>query len=429
VTDRETDRVTDRETDRETDTERRPPDRGYLHQVDVVRLLTFGSVIAVHVIAATTPGDSVPARGVLMVLHFTRETFFVITGFVLFHTYYRRTAERALDARAFWRRRYLLIGVPYLVWSLVYWSEHVVAGRDGGRLTGAGVRTLGLQLLTGTAEYHLYFLLVSMQVYLVFPWLLRLVRATQGRPGRLLAVSAALQLAWFWFLHDLVPTWAGRPGWLSPVVRYAEQLLPSYLLYVVAGALAAVHLRRTQTWILAHGRVVAVVVVVGALLTEGVYLAQVATGSPPARASEVLQPVMVGWTLVLTVGLLAVGLAYARRRREGRIAACVREGSRISFGVFLVHPLVISALLASWPGTLIGRAPAPVSFALLWLVTVVVSVAVAEVAARTPLSLPLTGRRRDRSPRPEPARARHAEAADVDAHGATGTAPREGIDA
>jgi peptidoglycan/LPS O-acetylase OafA/YrhL len=84
--------------------------RGYLHQVDVVRLLTFGSVIAVHSIASTTAPNDGTARGVLMLLHFTRATFFVITGFVLFHSNYRRD----LDLGRFWRRRFLLIGVPYV---------------------------------------------------------------------------------------------------------------------------------------------------------------------------------------------------------------------------------------------------------------------------------------------------------------------------
>jgi hypothetical protein len=237
----------------------------------------------------------------------------------------------------------------------------------------------------------------------VFPLLLRLVRATEGRHGWLLAASTALQLAWFWLLHDLVPTWSGRPGWLGPVVRYAEQILPSYQLYVLAGALAAVHLTRVQAWVLRHGRAVVVVVVTGAVATEAVYLGQVVTGSTPARASEVLQPVMVGWTLVLTVGLLAAGLGYARRRRPGPLASAVREGSRISFGVFLVHPLVITGLLATWPGQVIGRVPSPGSQALLWLLAVVVSVGLAEIAVRTPLSLALTGRRRERRPERAPA--------------------------
>jgi peptidoglycan/LPS O-acetylase OafA/YrhL len=174
---------------------------------------------------------------------------------------------------------------------------------------------------------------------------------------------------------------------------YAQQLLPSYLLYVIAGALAAVHIERTQGWVLRHGRLILLAVVVGGLLTEGVYLWQLSTGTPPFRASDVLQPVMIGWTLIVTAGLLAVGLRYALRVADGRPLPGIREGARISFGVFLVHPLVISVLLVTplsraitWPGQ-------PWETALLWLGAVVISTAVAEIAVRTPLALPLTGRR------------------------------------
>ena len=379
--------------------------RGHLHQVDVVRLLTFGGVIAVHVVAATTPGGSVPARGTLMLLHFTRETFFVITGFVLVHSAYRAPGDprgpRPFDVRAFWRRRYLLVGVPYLVWSAVYWLQL------DHRFTGAGLRALGHELLTGTAQYHLYFLLVSLQVYLAFPLLLALVRATAHRPWVVLGTSAVLQLLLFWALHDVLPGRAGLPGWVAAVTPYAEQLLPSYQFYVVAGALAAAHLDALQQWVLRHGRRLVAALVVGGAATEGVYLAQVAGGATAGHASEVLQPVMVGWTLVVTACLLAAGLAYARRRPStsaagtseagtSRVSAAVGEGARISFGVFLVHPLVITVLQQTWPGHVVGRVPAPASQALLWVLTVAIGVAVAEVAVRIPLSLPLTGRPSER---------------------------------
>jgi len=358
--------------------------RGYLHQVDIVRLLTFGSVIAVHSIASTTAPNDGTARGVLMLLHFTRATFFVITGFVLFHSNYRRD----LDLGRFWRRRFLLIGVPYVVWSVLYWLTYA------WRYRSVDVRQLGVQLLTGTAEYHLYFLLVSMQVYLVFGLLVRLVRATGGHHGALLAGAAAYQLAFFWLLHDVLPSWHSQPHWVAVLASYAQQLLPSYLAYVVAGALAAVHLERTQSFVLRHGRWLVLVLAVGAVFTEAAYLVQVATGTQPFPAADVLQPVMLPWTFAGTAGLLWLGLRYALRRRPGPVAAAVSEGSRISFGVFLVHPLVITLLLTTGVSRLLNAPGQPLTSVLLWLGTVLVSVAAVEVFVRTPLSLPLTGRRR-----------------------------------
>jgi peptidoglycan/LPS O-acetylase OafA/YrhL len=86
------------------------------------------------------------------------------------------------------------------------------------------------------------------------------------------------------------------------------------------------------------------------------------------------------------------------------VRRAVRELSRVSFGVFLVHPFVISLLLLSPFGALIARPGQPWQTVLLWIATVLVSIAFALVAARTPLSLPLTGRRV--SPRTSRARRR-----------------------
>jgi peptidoglycan/LPS O-acetylase OafA/YrhL len=379
--------------------DRTGPVRGYLDQIDIVRLLTFGSVIAVHVIAEITAQDDRTARGTLMLLHFTRETFFVITGFVLFHSSYRRD----LDLPRFWRRRYLLVGVPYLAWSLIYFVWHGLRDQNGALQDGAGraFHDLWFQLVTGTAEYHLYFLIVSMQVYLVFGLLVLLVRATTGHHGRLIAAAAAFQLLLFWFLHDALPSWYSAPHWIGVLYQYDQQLLPSYLLYVLVGALAAVHVERTQAWVLRHGRAIAVAIGAGALLTEGAYQWQVVTGTPPFRASDVLQPIMIPWTLIVTAGLLALGLGYAvrgiaergRGRAPSRARRAVRELSRVSFGVFLVHPLVISLLLLDPVGALLARPGQPWRTVLLWVATVLISTAFALVAVRTPLSLPLTGRR------------------------------------
>jgi peptidoglycan/LPS O-acetylase OafA/YrhL len=383
--------------------------RGYLHQVDVVRLLTFGSVIMVHTMASTTAPNDGTARAVLMLLHFTRETFFVITGFVLFHSNYRQD----LDLARFWRRRFLLIGVPYVVWSVLYWLTYA------WRYRSVDLRQLLVQLLTGTAEYHLYFLLVSMQVYLVFGLLVRVIRATAGHHGALLAAFAAWQLALFWLLHDVLPSWHAQPRWVAVLAEYAQQLLPFYLVYVVAGALAAVHLERTQSWVLAHGRLLAAVVIASAVVAEAVYLVQVATGTGPFRAADVLQPVMVPYALIVTAGLLWLGLRYALRRRPGgRVSAAVGEGSRISFGVFLIHPLVISLLLTTPVSRVLTAGGQPLESVLIWVLTVLVSIAAVEVFVRTPLSLALTGRRRSRGggPRspltasPQPAADREGQA-------------------
>jgi peptidoglycan/LPS O-acetylase OafA/YrhL len=358
------------------------PGRRYLHQIDVVRLLTFVCVIGVHSIPMTTDPDSGAAGGLVVLLHFTRNAFFLLSAFVLFHVYAR---GKELRVGGFWRHRFFYIGVPYLVWTVVYWWI-AVAG-----LPGAGsLRDLGFDVVAGTGEYHLYFLLVSMQLYLLFPALLWLVRRTAGHHLALFLVSLAVELALMSLHH-----WVTWPGGLGQLQAHDYVLSPMYQFYFLAGGLAAFHFDRFHAWVVDHPGAVAGFVVGTAALHEGVYLAQLAvTGSAPL-ADDPLQPSIVPWSLAVTVGFYALGCTYARYRRAGsRAARFVDRASLASFGVYLVHPLFLNVLLGRW----LSWGAAPVSpaaaSALAWIGTLALSYAFAAVVIRTALALPLTGRRR-----------------------------------
>jgi peptidoglycan/LPS O-acetylase OafA/YrhL len=157
--------------------------RSHVYAVDLVRVLTFACVIAVHTVATVNSADSVPAGGAAMLLHFTREAFFSLTAFVLVHRYRDR-----LHIRPFWRRRFLLVGVPYVIWSVIYSGLALITTPVPPT---AALIQLARNLLTGTAWYHLYFLVVTMQFYLLFPLFLRLLRASAGRRGGHFALLGA----------------------------------------------------------------------------------------------------------------------------------------------------------------------------------------------------------------------------------------------
>ncbi|HEX7354237.1 MAG TPA: acyltransferase [Mycobacteriales bacterium] len=358
-----------------------PPVRGHLPQIDVVRVLAFGAVIGVHALSTTVlPTDPV-GGGVLMLLHFTREAFFLITGVVLVHTYGSRAH---FDVPAFWRRRFLLVGVPYLAWSLVYYLVNVPFAPSHGQWW----RTFGFDLLTGRASYQLYFLLVSLQAYLLLPLIFRLLRKTAGHHLLLLAVSAALQLVTF----RLIQGTRGATGWALTVLNHTDAMFPTYQFFLLAGAVFAWHLPRMQALLHRHLRWVPWIVLGGVAIAELAFALQVGPyGAVSARGQ--LQMAMVPWGLASFVGLYALGVIWASQRRTGRWATALDVGQRISFGVYLVHPLVLDLLFAH------GFAAGPGQIMPSWLATIV-AVAIALTGAvivvllvqQTPLSSMLTGR-------------------------------------
>ena len=369
--------------------------RGHVHQVDVVRLLTFAAVIGVHAIAFTEPPSSRAWAGVLMLLQFGREVFFALTGFVLVYS----ARGRPLVARAFWRKRFPVIVAPYLAWSAIYTAFHVWGGPAHARLSWP---TVLWDFASGNAEYHLYFLLVSMQLYLVFPLLLRFVRRTEARAWPVLGVVGALNVAWLaWLQYG-----HGPAGWAGHLWPRAYELLPTYSVYVLSGAYAALHVDRIEQLVAEHRRRLLAVAAGAAVVAEVAFWAQVG-GRDPRLAAAVLQPAMVLTSIAALIGLYLAGTAWVDRGRPG--AGLVARASDLSFAVYLAHPLVLEVLLRLGLGNDGQRLPAPFATALAVLGTAAGAAAIAVVARRSRWSLPLTGRPR---PRPRPRPAPHQSSAD-----------------
>jgi peptidoglycan/LPS O-acetylase OafA/YrhL len=379
-----TDAVSGPDTARATETGQRG--RRHLYEVDIVRLLTFVFVVGVHAVSGSMNPADVASGAFVSLLHFTRGTFFLLSAFVL--TYAQ--GARPVEVRRFWPRRFLYVGLPYVVWSVIYWC--VLLGRTP---TADDVVQLGHQLVTGTANYHLYFLLVSLQLYLLFPALVWLVRHTGGHHLALLLTSGAVELVLLAAEH--YGSWPG--GWAT-VQANALVLAPTYQLYFVAGALAAVHHERFHAWVGTHTRTVVAAVLATAALHVGVYLLQVPSSGSVFSAFDPLQPSVAPWTIAVTLGLYALGGVYARRRVPGtRLATFVDQASVASFGVFLVHPLVLNTLLGRWFSWGYSLLDPTLAGVVAWATTLVLAYAFAALVVRTPLALPLAGRRRLR-PRP-----------------------------
>lgn len=353
----------------------------HLYEVDVLRILTFACVIGVHTTSHTAASDDVGLNALLALLHFTRLVFFSLTAFVLVYSYTLRPRPMA----QFWPKRFLLVGVPYLAWSFVYvGSSWLLSSTRRGDVPDL-VRTLAEGIVTGTSWYHLYFLLVTMQVYLLLPVIVWLVRKTRGHHVTTLVVALVVQLVVF-AGYKYFPA---SDAWLH---GYQKQFFFSYVFFIVSGAIAADHADAFLRFIRVHRRAVLWAFAGVGGLTLGIWALQVALGQSLYAAGTPLQPIEAVWSTAVFVGFLAIGARWADRRRPGSpVARFVDYASDRSFGIFLSHPFLIWILLYgdSWLEAVVPR---PWLTLVTYLLVVVLSVAVTEAFRWTPLSVPLTGR-------------------------------------
>ncbi|MGC8471348.1 MAG: acyltransferase [Acidimicrobiales bacterium] len=387
------------------------PNRAYLRQFDLYRVVAFVGVIAQHAVLWPVPAGSDVGWSLVMVLHATREVFFFLSALV---AGYSQLATRRPVVRL-WVHRLGAVLVPYLIWTGIY---VVYTLESSARPVTAG-STIVHDLLNG--YYQLYFLVVLFQFYVVLPGLVWLVRRTRGHHGIVFGTSLVLQLAmmtvshyFFWHGGSLHALRAVDLRIITP--RYVT----SYQLYFVSGVLAADHLGELQGLVERHSaRILWGVLGIG-LVAEGYYALGLEIGNTPGHASDLFQPVAAVWFLASCAGLWALGWRWAERaaaRAPTPVDRLVTWGADASGGYYLAHVLVLQLIFTglshaglTQPGTW------GVASAILFVGTLLATGALVAVLLRTPLRAVLTGpdRRKERAALPVyPARERPRAMADA----------------
>ena len=348
-------------------------------------------VISTHVLTFFAPAAASVSTGAVMLLtHFSREGFFFISACMLTYTY--KDIARG-DLRRFYRRRIISVAIPYLCWSVIYYL-YLLPKRHYPSATVA-LEHFAKQLATG--YFQLYFLVIIMQFYLVFPLLMMFLRRTRDHHGVIMVIVALGHVALITLMHwKIVPLL--RTGWIREFTPYA--------FYLIGGSIAAFHLDAVNEWLIRHARLVIALTVAAALGAEAIYfLAEKGVTTVLGSGDDPFQPSVIPFNVGAIACLYLLGVALVKPERSRRLRAVVRSGSDNSYGVYLAQMLFINALI--WVGW--AKLDSVVWWPLLCAVTVVIvylaGVALTSVLARTRLAVPLTGRQQQPwatlRPRPE----------------------------
>jgi peptidoglycan/LPS O-acetylase OafA/YrhL len=310
---------------------------GYISQFDSYRVIACCAVVLQHSLLWTIAPGNTSAWAFVMLLHFSRTAFFFLAAFLLTYS----QINRPRSTLGFWRRRYMQIGVPFLAWTAIYWLFTMVS--DGAWNQAWPV--FWNYLVFG--YYQLYFVVVLLLLYLVYPALLRALRATSHHGAVMLAsllfalalaadlhYTASFGVVGAW-THDVAAVWP----WGRNPITYQEQF--------VAGILVALHFGQVRGFVERwYRQVIAIAVVMGAAATMW-YLIAVWTGSTPGRASDLYQPIAFLW-FTAAVAALECGtwMWYRRRRRPHRHHAprvfSAEYLAGLTGGIFLSHVLFLN---------------------------------------------------------------------------------------
>jgi peptidoglycan/LPS O-acetylase OafA/YrhL len=244
--------------------------------------------------------------------------------------------------------------------------------------------------------YQLYFVVVLLQLYLVFPFVLRLLRRSRHHivvmvVSGLFALLLAADLhstQYFGAVGEATRWIASKWPWARDPLTYQEQF--------VAGILVALHFDQVRQFVERwYRQIILGAVLIGVIATMW-YLVAVWTGSTPGRASDLYQPVAFLWFTAAVAALECATWLWYRRvanRHTTRFKYLSAEYlAGLTGGIFFCHVLFINLVRSAldnsgfashlgWAGTV----------GVTLVVTLSVSALFTSLMLRTPLRWVLCG--------------------------------------
>src|SRR6266516_4829889 len=367
--------------------------RPYIYELDLMRPVTAVTVVAVHVLSGTTMLNHTQAglqvqNGIFTSVSVTRDVFMFITALALTYVYF----GRPFSGKQFWAKRSIGILVPYCIWSIAYtWvntSKHSPA---------AFTKLALFNILTGNASYQLYYILLTLQLYLVLPLFLLFLKHIKHHPWRALGISFALQVLLMYVDYRYLQqgTLASSGVW-QVVAAYQDRFLLTYQFYFILGGLAALYLKQARAFVLSHGKwiVSGFVLALTALWVH--FLLQVDVYHESlGYATSVLQPMMTFYSPVVIVLLGFLACRWASRTdQQGHPKGYRfwRTLSDASFGIYLVHVFILTALLQRVVPFMPEAWPVALRVFLTWFLTAGGAAGISILLMKTPVLSHLVGR-------------------------------------
>ena len=312
----------------------------HVPEMDYLRAFAILAVLAIHVSAGFT---AIPAINSLMIVnvvidiftHYAVPLFIFISGFVLYLKY-----NRNYSVRSFAKKRFLRIIPPYLIFTTFYLLFGICKTKI---LTGMYAWPSILQILyayfAAGAFYHLWFFLIIIELYLLYPVITRCYHffADRNYDWLFVVLALILQLGWEIFGANYQLHMAGYD------LDITNKLFLCRFFYFALGIYVCSHYAEIKEWVLRKpiwtyvGPTILFTAIGSGIWLYGVWAA--GTYATYSRYESLMQPL----SYLFTFALLYV-LCHKLVSGKKDVKWLLTIGA-YSFGIFLIHPFFQNGIM------------------------------------------------------------------------------------
>ncbi|WP_209630383.1 acyltransferase [Methanofollis sp. W23] len=204
----------------------------YFDEINILRAFAILAVIGIHVSAYFTKMSTINLLTTTYMAidafsHFAVPLFIAISGFVLYNKY-----SDSIDLKRFYKKRLKSTLPPYLIFSTFYLSMTYIGSIVLAKSVNLDIPHIIYRYATGGCFYHLWFFVLIIQLYLLYPIILWMYHSFESR-GRVFELILATFLIGVIYRLCPIPD-VDILGVDTPILRVATTFI-GYLFYFILG--------------------------------------------------------------------------------------------------------------------------------------------------------------------------------------------------
>jgi probable poly-beta-1,6-N-acetyl-D-glucosamine export protein len=267
---------------------------------------------------------------------FGTPTFAVISGFLLFN----QVNKRGFNFKQFVTSRTTKIIMPFVIWSIFY--QFITIYVLGGKLP-TDPKIFLYNFTLGQSFYHLYFMAIVVQFYLLFPFL-QLIRNSYVW---WIALALSGLSSYYFFNTQDIPYVTG----IIERIMIDKVFLFHWIFYFIFGGFLAYYWKPIASWTKKNAIVLAITVV--AVYSGAVYEYSSIGSISSRRVTNLLNIPLLSFA---TIGL------YHYVSQLNFIKKPLQTIGKFSMGIYLLHPFVLIMFLEILPAEVWQTRMMPIMF-------------------------------------------------------------------
>jgi surface polysaccharide O-acyltransferase-like enzyme len=313
-----------------------------INKLDFLRAFAVLAVIMIHTVAKIDQIKSLNSLVFVNVFidvasHFAVPVFIIVSGIVLSYNYYEH-----INYKSYYIKRFFSIIPQFLFFSLFYLivSNLILDQRS------PSILKVIYRIFTGRASYHLWFFIILIQFYLVYPLLIKLyiIFSSRHRLRTFIIMSFLIQILYYFISNYLYTEY--DQILLRLFDYYIRHAFLSYIFYFVIGIYFGRNLDSMKNYINnANNNNLYFLLILSNVI---IYLIRIKEMETPGYEidklsllpSEIIEPLQ----YILSF-ILLWKIASKLIERNDLVTSLLKDIGKFSFGIYLIHVFFIMVLI------------------------------------------------------------------------------------